>query len=178
MFEKYNNISPLIVSKGIKTGVNVNTDNPKEVGADLICAAAGAVYNNYDECLIIDLGTANKYIYVKNKTIHGVIISPGVRISINALVNNTALLPEIDLEAPKKILGKNTINCMQSGVIYGTAYQIDGFIKNIKKEVNNPNLKIISTGGLSQLILPYCEEQIEMNFNLVLEGLLEINKRN
>ena len=178
MLEKYYNIKPLIISKGIKTGINVKTDNPKEVGSDLICACAGAVFNNIHTGLIIDLGTANKLIYMKNKVIMGVVISPGVRISINALVNNTALLPDIDLEVPKKVLGTNTILCMQSGVTYGTVFQIDGFIKRIKEEVNDPNLKIIATGGLANLIIPHCTEKIEVNDKLVLEGILEIFKRN
>lgn len=178
MFEKYYKKTPIIISKGIKTGINIKVDNPNEVGSDLVCAAAGIVFNNLDDCLVIDLGTANKFLYIKNKTICGAIISPGVRISISALVNKTALLPDIDLDVPSKILGTNTIQCMQSGVIYGTVFQIDGFIRKIKAELNNQNLKIIATGGLSNLIIPLCEEKIEINENLVLEGLLQIYSKN
>ena len=131
----YLNVKPLIIGPGIKTGINVKTDYPKEVGgADLICASAGI--NTKDKpALIIDLGTATKYIYVENNTIKGVIITPGVMISMKALVSSTALLPQIDIEVPPKVLGTNTIACMQSGVTYGAAAQVDGLIKRVKDEV-------------------------------------------
>lgn len=172
----YLNVKPLIIGPGIKTGINVKTDYPKEVGADLICASAGI--NTKDKpALIIDLGTATKYIYVENNTIKGVIITPGVMISMKALVSSTALLPQIDIEVPPKVLGTNTIACMQSGVTYGAAAQVDGLIKRVKDEVKK-DFDVIMTGGLSAIITPLLETNVSFNTNLVLLGLLNILERN
>lgn len=175
LFINYTKTKVLILEQKIKTTIMVKADNQKEVGADLICDAKGLLG---EEALIIDLGTATKYIYVKDNTIHGLAIAPGLEISINALVKDTALLPNIDLKLPKKILGNNTISCMQSGVIYSTVYAVDGFIENIRKEVNNPNLKIVATGGLAKLIVPLCRNNIDIDDLLNLRGLYEILKRN
>jgi type III pantothenate kinase len=173
---RFLNITPLIVGPGIKTGLNIKTDNPREVGADLICDAV-AVENFKKPILIVDLGTANKYIYVKDKTIKGVIITPGVQISIKALVGNTALLPDIDIEVPPKVLGTNTISCMQSGVTYGVAAQVDGLIERIKDEVLE-DFDVILTGGLSNEIAPLCKYPLTLDPDLVLKGLLSIYKLN
>lgn len=173
---KHLHVEPLIIGPGVKTGINIKTDHPREVGADLICDAAG-VDDDYPTVLVVDLGTAVKYIYVKNKTIKGVVISPGVSISIKALVGNTALLPDIDIEVPKKVLGTNTTHCMQSGVTYGVAAEVDGMITRIKKEVNEP-FKVILTGGLSETIAPLCLEDATRDGDLTLKGLLKIFYKN
>lgn len=169
-------VKPMLLEKGTKTGVNVTTDNPKEVGADLISAAA-AVINKERSKLIVDFGTATKYIYVKNNSITGVIIIPGIEISIDALVGNTALLPDIDIVVPKKILGTNTIECMQSGVTYGAAAQLDGLIEMIKNEVKEP-FDVITTGGLSDLIAPLLLHESVNRPNLTYEGLINIFNKN
>lgn len=174
--EKYFKIDPLIVGPGVKTGLNIKTDHPREVGADLICDAV-SVEDYKKPMLIVDLGTAIKYIYVKNKTILGVIITPGVNISIKALVGNTALLPDIDIEVPKKVLGTHTIACMQSGVTYGVAAQVDGLIERIKDETKE-DFDVILTGGLSEMIAPLCKYPLTRDPNLVLIGLLKILYRN
>ena len=172
---KHLNIEPLVLEPRVKTGVGIKADNPREVGADLICDVAG--YEG-SEALIIDLGTATKYIYAKNNTLCGVVICPGVNISIKALVQNAALLPNIDIKVPNKVLGNNTISCMQSGVTHGVASQVDGMIERIKEEVRNPNLKVIATGGLSKLIIPLTKNEIEIDELLTLKGLLAIFRRN
>ena len=172
---KHFKVEPIILGSKIKTGVNLKTDNPREVGADLISDVAAL---KGEEALIIDLGTATKYIYAKNSTLLGVVICPGVNISIKALVSNTALLPEIELKAPQTVLGKNTITCMQSGVTYGVASQVDGMIDRIKEEVGNPNLKVYATGGLASLIIPLTKHEIIIDDLLTLKGLLEIYRRN
>lgn len=177
MFETYYNINPLILGPGVKTGVQLKVDDPKSVGADIICDCAGAMkYAN--ECLVIDLGTANKYIYVKNNTFYGLAISPGVAISMRALVSNAALLPNIELVSPKNVLGTNTISCMQSGIIYGSASEVDGMITRIKDEIKNHNVKVIATGGLSKVITPLCKNEITIVENLTLDGLLQIYYKN
>ena len=176
LFIKYYQVQPLIIGPGIKTGINVKTDYPKEVGADLICAVAG-VRNESTPVLIVDLGTATKYIYMEKATIKGVIITPGVMISMRAMVSNTALLPEFDLEVPTKVLGTNTIACMQSGVTYGVAAQVDGLVERIKKEVGQ-YFKVVMTGGLSEIIEPLCHTQVVRDENLVLRGLYDILLKN
>jgi type III pantothenate kinase len=173
---KFVGVDPLIVGPGVKTGLNIKTDHPREVGADLICDSVG-LDDDVSNALIIDLGTAIKYIYVKNKTILGVIITPGVNVSIKALVGHTALLPDIDIEVPKKVLGTNTIHCMQSGVTYGVAAQVDGLIDRIRKEVNE-DFKVILTGGLSALIAPLCSHELTVDSDIILKGLLKIYNKN
>lgn len=174
--KKHFKLEPLIVGPGVKTGLNVKTDHPREVGADLICAAV-AVESDILPTLVVDLGTAIKYIFVKNKTILGVIITPGVSISIKALVGNTALLPDIDIEIPKKVLGTNTIACMQSGVTYGVAAQVDGLIERIRDEVKE-DFNVVLTGGLSETIAPLCKHPLTRDPDLVHKGLLQIFNRN
>ena len=168
-------VKPIILKSGIKTGLQIKTDYPQEVGADLICAAV-AVLNEKDT-LIIDLGTAIKYIYVSNKQMKGVIITPGVDISMRALVGSTALLPDIHIDIPKNVLGTNTIECMQSGVTYGVAAQIDGLIKDIENEVSK-SLQIILTGGIAPLISNIVKTPHTLEKELVLKGLYQIYQKN
>ena len=178
LFIKYYNATPLIIGNKVKTGINIVTDDPKTVGADLICDVAGAS-SVYDEALIIDLGTASKFIYYKNNTLLGVSIAPGLAISMKTLVSSTALLPNFELMAPKKVLNGSTIPCMQSGVIFGFASLVDGMIARIKKELKNPNLKVIATGGLISLISTHCNEKIDTIDNLLtLKGILNIYNKN
>ncbi|NMA05756.1 MAG: type III pantothenate kinase [Acholeplasmataceae bacterium] len=167
---------PIVVEPGVKTGLKILTDNPQEVGADIICASVRA--SSYDKnTLVIDLGTAIKYIYVSNKALKGVIIAPGVEVSMMALTENTALLPKFEIKVPKKVLGTNTVECMQSGVTYGIASQIDGLINFIKKEIKE-DFKVVFTGGLAPLIMPLIKHDALYDENLVLEGLIEIVSKN
>jgi type III pantothenate kinase len=177
MFKTYYDINALILGPGVKTGVMIKADNPREVGADLICDVAGAALH-HKESIIIDLGTATKYIYQKDNTFMVLSISPGVSISMQALVNKAALLPEFELQTPKTVLCNNTISCMQSGVIYGAASQVDSMIDRIKEEIKNPNIDIIATGGLASVIIPLCKHNIVIDKDLVLEGLMNIYLKN
>ncbi len=175
LVEKYFGVKPVILAPGVKTGIKVIADNPREVGSDLIAVAAGV--DGDEPTLIIDLGTANKFIYLKNKTIKGVIIAPGISLSIKALNLNTALLPEVEIKFPDKYLGNNTIHCIQTGVLYGTVLSIEGFIKKIEEEVKEP-FKVILTGGLSNLFSKYLDNSIIRDPRLVLKGLLKIYSKN
>jgi len=150
--------------------ISVIVDDLESVGADLICDAAGVS----DEALIVDLGTATKYLYVKNRVLMGVVISPGVVISLKALTSNTALLGSTDINVPKKVLGNKTSDCMKSGVTYAVASEVDGMIKRIRREVNNNKLKVIATGGLAEMIIPLCDEEISFDSMLLFRGLLNI----
>ncbi len=177
MFIKYYNITPKILGPGIKTGIILQADDPKSVGADLICCVAGA-YSTYDKSIIVDMGTATKYIYQNKNTLNGVSISPGVSISMKALINSAALLPSIELQTPTKVLGKNTISCMQSGIIYGAASQVDGMIDRIKEEINDGKINVIATGGLAKIIVPLCKNKVLFDEDLVIKGLLYIYNKN
>ena len=177
MFSKYYNIKVHVLGPGIKTGVMIKADNPREVGSDLICDVAGSCeYGN--DVIVIDLGTATKYIYQHNSTFMGISIAPGVAISMKALTQSAALLPSIELQTPKTVLCNNTISCMQSGVIYGAASQVDAMIDRIVEEIKKPNVKIVATGGLSSIIIPLCKHQIILDNELVLKGLLSIYNKN
>lgn len=172
---KYLNIDPIIIKPGIKTGVNMNVDNPKEVGADKIVDAAGAIATYGGNCLILDFGTATTIDYIdENNTLCGGIIAPGIEISANALYNNAAKLPEVEIKKPEKVLGKNTIHCMQSGIVYGYIGQIEYLIKKMKKEINKDNIKVIATGGLGRLISEETDEIDIYDVNLTFKGLYAI----
>ena len=178
MVEKYYNISPKILGVGMKTGLKIIADDPKTVGADLLCDIAGAS-TYYNEAIVIDLGTASKFIYYKDNTFLGCVIAPGVATSTKAMTSKAALLPTFELSVPKKVLNNSTIPCMQSGVIYGFASMVDGLVKKIKQELNDPSLKIIATGGLVSLIAPLCEEKFDIiENNLILLGLYKIYLKN
>ena len=174
---RYFNVNPIVFGQGIKTGLMIKADNPKEVGADLIADCIGSFeYGN--KVLVIDLGTANKFIYVENKVFKGCVITPGVMNSLNSLVSSTALLPKVEVKAPKKILGNNTISCMQSGITYGSACMVDGFIERIKEEVKVDNLVVVATGGLAREIIPLCKSDIIIDDFLTLKGMLEVYLKN
>ena len=178
MFKKHYNIESKIIGNKLKTKIKIIADDPKSVGADLICDVSGA--SNYEnEGLIIDLGSASKFIYFKDKTLMGVSIAPGVVLSTKTLSNNTALLPNFELVMPNKVLNNSTIPCLQSGVIYGFASMVDGMIDKIKKELNIDNLKIIGTGGLINLISDACNTKFDIiDRDLTLKGIYNIYKHN
>ncbi len=169
---------PLIVGPGIKTGINLLVDNPAQVGADLICACVAA-YNLYKPpVLITDMGTATKMLVVdENAAFRGVSFIPGVEISIKALAGSAAQLPHIGLDAPQKIIGKNTEECMRSGIIFGNASLIDGMIDRIFEEIGE-EATLVATGGLSGVIIPHCHHNIIMDEHLILKGLYILYKKN
>ena len=171
-------VEPLTVCPGIKTGIGILCDSPSSVGADLICScvAANALYGA--PSLIIDIGTATKMIVTnKSGAFIGVSISPGVMMGLNALADGTAQLPKISLEAPATVIGKNTVDCMKSGVIFGNASMIDGMISRINREVGE-ELPVIVTGGYADAISPHCEHKMTLDKNLVLKGLNIIYHKN
>lgn len=172
MLQEHFDLEPLIVEQGIKTGVKIVADNPLEVGADIICASA-----LYESALIIDLGTAIKYLYIDKNALLGVIIGPGLETSLKALTDNTALLPNVEIKVPKTVLGRNTVHCMQSGLTYGMASQIEGMISKIEQEIKK-EVPVYITGGYAEVIYPLINKNIKYIHNLVLEGLLKILNKN
>ena len=171
-------VKAVIVGPGIKTGINLLADNPAQVGADLICACVAAAKLYTPPVLIIDMGTATKFMLVdESKSFTGVSIMPGVEISLKALTGGAAQLPQISLVPPKKLLGTNTSDCMRSGIIYGNAAMLDGMIDRIGDEVKS-ELTIVATGGLSRSIIPYCRHDVILDDDLILKGLLIIYNKN
>ena len=169
---------PLVVGPGIKTGLNIRMDNPAEVGSDLIVAAVAATAQYGAPLLLVDMGTATTITAVdENGSFVGGCICPGVKISMEALTGRTAQLPGISLEEPKVAIGKNTRDCMRSGIMFGAAGQIDGLLDRMEAELKAP-AKIVITGGISKFILPLCKHKMIYERNLMLKGLDLLYHRN
>lgn len=169
---------PLFVGPGVKTGLNIRIDNPAQLGSDIV-ADAVAVLNKYDMPVVfIDMGTATKICAVdKAGNFLGCAIMPGVFIGMDALTYRTASLPQIALDAPRSVIGANTVDSMQSGVVYGTASMIDGMIGRFEEQLGEP-ATVVATGGVSGDIVPHCRRRIIHDPDLLLEGLYRIYCRN
>lgn len=171
-------VEALLVGPGIRTGLNLRCDDPSSVGADLICASVAAHRLYGGPVLVVDLGTATKLLVVDGKgAFIGASIAPGVSIALRALSSGTAQLPQIGLEAPRSVLGRNTVDCMRSGVIFGHACMIDGMIDRICDEAGQ-QLPVCATGGLAPVILPHCRHTMTLEPDLVLRGLHFIYQKN
>ncbi len=167
-----------IVGPGVKTGLNILMDNPAQVGSDRIVNAVAAINEYPVPLIIIDMGTATTFCVVDEKKNYiGGMILPGVRISLDALTSRTSQLSRISIEAPKKTIGKNTIDCMKSGIIHGNAACIDGMVQRIEKELGQ-KATVLATGGLAKKIVPYCEQDIVIDDELLLKGLRLIYNKN
>ncbi|MEF9934801.1 MAG: type III pantothenate kinase [Clostridium sp.] len=179
---RYFNVEPMVVGPGVKTGINIKYDNPKEVGADRIVNAVAALEIYNKPLIIVDFGTATTFCAVgKNGDYYGGSIMPGIKISSDALFNRAAKLPRIELVSPKTFICKNTIQSMQSGIIYGYVGSIDYIVENMKSEMarlGEEDVYVVSTGGLSKLIMPHTKTINEYNENLTLEGLRIIHEKN
>ena len=175
---KYLNLEPVIVGPGIKTGLKVNIDNPKELGPDRIANSVAGYLITETDTVVIDLGTATTFDVVsKNKEYLGGSIAPGIKISLDALTLKTASLKSVELDTPNKVIGKNTYEAIQSGLIMGHASMIDSMVEKIILEIDNEP-KIILTGGLSNVVQPILNVNVEYIENLTLVGLEEIFKLN
>ena len=169
---------PFIIGHGIKTGLNIKIDNQKTLGADRVCDAVCVIEEYKTPAIIIDMGTATTLSVIDKDNNHiGGMIIPGIKTSLDSLSSHASQLPFISLEAPKHLIGKNTVECMQSGMIYGTASMIDGLIDRIKEELGE-DTSVISTGGLARLIIPYSKHEITYDPNILLKGLYYIYKKN
>jgi len=168
----------LVLGPGIKTGLNILVDNPAQTGADLIAATVGAISEYPVPQIIFDLGTATTVCVVdKKKNFIGGMILPGIRTSLDALTANAAQLSGIDISAPKRIIGKNTVECMQSGIIYSNAASMDGIIDRIEGELGEETT-VVATGGLAKNIVPFCQKEIILDEDLLLKGLLHLYRKN
>jgi type III pantothenate kinase len=179
MCEYFFNITPLMIGPGVKTGLNLKADNPREVGADIIVNSVSA-FNKYGgPIVVIDFGTATTFDVISEKfELLGVIIAPGIKTSLEGLVSNTAQLPMIELDAPKTAIGKNTKHCMQSGIIFGFAGLVDNILYKIKKELKLDTIKVIATGGMGEIIAKEVKGISAVDRTLTLDGLNMIYKLN
>lgn len=168
----------MVIGPGIKTGLKILLDNPAQLGSDRVADAVAAINNYQSPIIIVDMGTATTISVIDHdKNFLGGMILPGLRASLDSLTNRTSQLPNISLVPPKKIIGSNTIDCMKSGIINGTASSIDGIIDRIEDELGE-KCTVISTGGVSQTIIPFCKKEIILDDQLLLKGLMIIYNKN
>ena len=168
----------MVVSPGMKTGLNILLDDPKQLGSDRVADAVGAIGEYPCPLIIVDMGTATTISVIDGqKNFMGGMIIPGLQVSLDSLANRTSQLPHISLEAPKKVIGTNTVDCMRSGIIYSTAGSIDGAIERIEEELGE-TCTVVSTGGHARKIIPYCHHEILIDPHLLLKGLMTIYKKN
>jgi len=169
---------PLVVGPGVKTGVTINIDNPKEAGADRIVNAVAALEKYDPPLILVDFGTAITIDVVSAKAEYmwGAIV-PGARLSLNALYHHAARLPEVEFSPPPSVIGRNTVHSMQSGAYYGYTGLVDGIVERMKKIIT-PKPKVIATGGEAELIAPASSTIEIVEENLTLEGLRVIYKKN
>ncbi len=171
MADRYLDHEMLVVGPGFKTGMPLRYDNPREIGADRLVNAVAAYERTRGACIVVDFGTAITYdpVSVEGEYLGG-IISPGVEISVEALASRAAKLPKVDLEPPRALIGKSTIEAIRSGVIYGFAAMVDGIVARLLEEMGEETATI-ATGGLAHHIVPFTERIDEIDDLLTLEGL-------
>jgi len=178
MTERYLGHEMLVVGPGFKTGMPLRYDNPREIGADRLVNAVAAYERTQGACIVVDFGTAITYDPVSAEGEYlGGIISPGVEISVEALASRAAKLPKVDLEPPRALIGKSTIEAIRSGVIYGFAAMVDGIVGRLLEEMGEETATI-ATGGLAHHIVPFTERIDEIDDLLTLEGLRILFERN
>lgn len=169
---------PLVVGPGIKTGLNILMDNPGQLGSDLVVDAVAALHEYKPPLIVFDMGTATTCSIIDSKKNYiGGIIYPGMKVAEEALSRRASQLPYISFDAPKHVIGKNTIDCMKSGMIHGNASMIDGMIIRIEEELGE-KATVIATGGLAKSVVPYCKQEITYDNDLLLKGLWLIFKKN
>ncbi|MBE6979586.1 MAG: type III pantothenate kinase [Ruminococcaceae bacterium] len=169
---------PLVVGPGLKTGLNIAIENPSQAGADLVVGCVAALREHKAPMIIVDMGTATTMIVVdKNNAMIGGCIMPGVKISMDALTDRTALLPGLQLDQPKKAIGRNTIDCMRSGLMLGAACMIDGMIDRMEEELGYETT-VIATGGIAKFVMPMCRHNIIYDKDLLVKGLAALYRDN
>lgn len=171
---------PMVVGAGIKTGLNIRMEfNSQQLGADIVASAVAALEKYPVPIIMIDMGTATIISYIsERRSYEGGLMFPGVRVSLDALSHHTAQLPSISLQHPKHLIGKNTEDCMRSGIVYGTAGMLDGVIDRIREMLNGTEPSIVATGSNAPVIARYCRNHVVYDKYLLMEGLWAIYQKN
>lgn len=168
----------LVVGPGLKTGLNIKIENPSQTGADLVVGCVAALREHKPPMIVIDMGTATTMIVLDEKgALIGGSISPGVKISMDALTDRTALLPGLQLDQPKRAIGRNTIDCMRSGIMLGNACMLDGMIERMEAELGQKTTVVI-TGGIAKFVIPMCKTPMIYDKDLLLKGLAALYRDN
>ena len=168
----------LVVGPGLKTGLNILLDNPSQTGADLVVGSVAALREHKAPLIVIDMGTATTMVVLNEQgALIGGCIMPGVRISMDALTERTALLPGLQLDQPQKAIGRKTIDCMRSGIMMGSACMLDGMIERMEAELGCKTT-VIATGGIAKFIVPLCKREIIYDKDLLVKGLAALYREN
>lgn len=168
----------LVVGPGLKTGLNIAIDNPSQTGADLVVGCVAALREHQAPMIVIDMGTATTMVVLdKNGSLIGGSISPGVKISLDALTGGTALLPGLQLDQPKRAIGRNTADCMRSGIMLGAACMLDGMIQRMEEELGYQTT-VIATGGIARFVVPMCRHEMIYDKDLLVKGLAALYREN
>lgn len=171
--------APMMVGPGVKTGLNIRMEVHNQLGADLVAAAVAALEKYPAPIIMIDMGTATTISYISaQRCYEGGVMFPGVYLSLDALSEHTAQLPDISLQHPKNLIGKNTEDCMRNGIVYGTAGMLDGIIDRIRGMIPDQKPTIIATGTPAPVIARYCRHQVQYDKNLLMDGLWTIYQKN
>ena len=168
----------LVVGPGLKTGLNIRIENPAQTGADLVVGCVAALREHKPPMIVVDMGTATTMVVLdKDGALIGGSISPGVKISMDALTDRTALLPGLQLDQPKNAIGRNTIECMRSGIMMGTACMIDGMVQRMEGELGC-KATVVATGGIARFVIPMCQTPIIYDKDLLVKGLATLYREN
>ena len=168
----------LVVGPGLKTGLNIQVENPSQTGADLVASAVAALQEHEAPLIIVDMSsTTTITVLDKHGTLIGGSIGPGVKMSLDALTDRTALLPGLQLDQPKKVIGRNTIDCMRSGVMLGAACMLDGMVERMEGELGY-RATVVATGSIARFIVPMCRREIIYDKDLLLKGLAALYREN
>lgn len=176
--EKYCGVKPLVVGPGIRTGLSIRIDNPAQLGSDLVVDAVAGCQEYPAPMIIVDMGTATTFSVIdRNHNYLGGLITTGMAVATDALINRTSQLPRISFDVPKRIIGTNTVDCIKSGILYSNAAAIDGIVERIEEELGE-RCTVIATGGIAGLVAPLCKRQIILDDDLLLKGLMLIYYKN
>ena len=170
--------APLVVGPGLKTGLNIQLENPAQTGADLVVGCVAALREHKPPMIIVDMGTATTIMVLdKDGAFIGGAIAPGVKISLDALTDRTALLPGLQLDQPKKAIGRNTIDCMRSGIMMGAACMLDGMVERMEAELG-AKTTVVATGGIAKFVIPMCKTPMIYDKDLLVKGLAILYREN
>ena len=168
----------LVVGPGLKTGLNIKIENPAQTGADLVVGCVAALREHKPPMIVVDMGTATTMVVLdQTGALVGGCICPGVKISMDALTDRTALLPGLQLDQPKNAIGRNTIECMRSGIMMGNACMIDGMVERMEEELGYKTT-VVATGGIAKFVIPMCKTKIIYDKDLLVKGLAALYRDN